>query len=117
MEQLTKLGYKKTELGWITEDWEVLELKDAVSFLDGKRRPIKSEYRFRMSGQYPYYGASGDIDYVNDFIFDDHLILLGEDGENILSRNSPLVFQVKGKIWVNNHANVLKPKDGLENLT
>jgi type I restriction enzyme S subunit len=63
-----------------------------------------------MKGIYPYYGASGIIDYVNDYIFDDDLILLGEDGENILSRNCRLVYRVSGKIWVNNHAHVLKPK-------
>lgn len=65
-----------------------------------------------MKGVYPYYGASGIIDYVNDYLFDDDLILLGEDGENILSRSLPLAFDVSGKIWVNNHAHVLKPKDG-----
>lgn len=62
-----------------------------------------------MKGQYPYYGASGIIDYVNDYIFDENIILLGEDGENILSRNLPLAFKVSGKCWVNNHAHVIKP--------
>lgn len=102
-------GYKNTEVGVIPEDWEAVELSEAVDFLDGQRRPIKSNER--KSGVYPYYGASGIIDYVNDYIFDDELILLGEDGENILSRNLPLAFKVKGKIWVNNHAHVLKPKE------
>src|SRR5690606_7791138 len=59
-----------------------------------------------------YYGASGIIDFVDDYIYNDDLILLGEDGDNILSRNSPLAFRVNGKIWVNNHAHVLKPKKG-----
>jgi type I restriction enzyme S subunit len=109
MEQLKK-GYKKTEVGVIPEDWDVKLLSEVVDFLDGKRKPIKSSER--NSGEFPYYGASGIIDYVNDYIFDDELILLGEDGENILSRNLPLAFKVKGKIWVNNHAHVLKPKVG-----
>ena len=91
------------------EGWVVCNLSEAVDFLDGQRRPIKSNDR--KSGEYPYYGASGIIDYVNNFIFDDELILLGEDGENILSRNLPLAFMVSGKIWINNHAHVLKPKE------
>ncbi len=67
-----------------------------------------------MQGPYPYYGASGIIDYVNDFLFDDELILLGEDGANIVNRSSPLAFRVSGKIWVNNHAHVIKPREGTE---
>jgi type I restriction enzyme S subunit len=90
--------------------WEMKILNEVVDFLDGKRRPIKDSDRAKMRGQFPYYGASGIIDYVNDYIFDDNLILLGEDGENIISRNSRLVFQISGKVWVNNHAHVLKPK-------
>ncbi|HEM6801167.1 TPA: restriction endonuclease subunit S [Citrobacter koseri] len=90
------------------------ELQTAVDFLDGQRRPIKSGDRAKISGPYPYYGASGIVDYVNDYIFDDNLILLGEDGENILSRNLPLAFMVSGKIWVNNHAHVMKPNDSFD---
>ena len=107
-------GYKQTEVGVIPEDWEICNLSEATDFLNGQRRPVKSADRIKVSGVYPYYGASGIIDYVNDYIFEDDLILLGEDGENILSRNLPLAFQVKGKIWVNNHAHVLKPKESFE---
>ncbi|HIC8839416.1 restriction endonuclease subunit S [Aeromonas sp. FDAARGOS 1405] len=107
----TPKGYKSSEHGQIPEDWEVCELQDAVIFLDGQRRPIKSGERAKMAGGYPYYGASGIVGYVNDYIFDEDLILLGEDGENILSRSVPLAFQVSGKIWVNNHAHVLKPQN------
>lgn len=102
-----KAGYKRTEIGVIPYDWEVKELRELVEFLDGKRKPIKDSDRLKMQGQYPYYGASGIIDYVNNYLFDEDLILLGEDGENILSRNLPLAFKVSGKIWVNNHAHVL----------
>ena len=109
-----KKGYKQTEVGVIPNDWEICQLSDAVEFLDGQRRPIKSSEREKVNGLFPYYGASGIIDYVNDYIFDDELILLGEDGENILSRNLPLAFKVKGKIWVNNHAHVLKPRRDFE---
>jgi type I restriction enzyme S subunit len=104
-------GSQLTELGEIPEDWEVCKLEDAANFLDGQRRPVKSGERAKMQGIYPYYGASGIVDYVNDFIFDGEFILLGEDGENILSRSSPLAFKAEGKIWVNNHAHVMQPKD------
>lgn len=72
---------------------------------------IKESDRAKMKGHYPYYGASGIIDYVNNYIFDEDIILLGEDGENILSRNLPLAFKVSGKCWVNNHAHVIRPDD------
>ena len=91
-------------------EWEERKLGGVVKFLDGKRKPIKESDRANMQGEYPYYGASGIIDYVNDFIFDEDIILLSEDGENIVSRNLPLVFKVAGKSWVNNHAHVLKPQ-------
>ena len=103
-------GDQQTEVGVIPEDWKVCTLGDAVDFLDGKRKPIKESNRAKMHGIYPYYGASGIVDYVNKYLFNEDLILLGEDGENILSRSVRLAFRVSGKIWVNNHAHVLKPK-------
>lgn len=111
LEQVVPVGYKQTLAGIIPEDWEVTTLEQAANFLDGLRRPVKSGERAKIKGQYPYYGASGIVDYVNDFIFDGDFILLGEDGENILSRNLPLAFKASGKIWVNNHAHVMTPKD------
>lgn len=90
------------------ENWETAPLKKCVTFLNGIRKPIKKEDRADIQGKYPYYGATGVIDYVNDYLFDDELILLGEDGENILSRVLPHVFTISGKTWVNNHAHVMK---------
>jgi type I restriction enzyme, S subunit len=107
-------GYKQTEVGVIPKDWGVVTLDDAVEFLDSKRKPIKESERSKMRGIYPYYGASGIVDYVNDYLFDEDLILLGEDGENILSRNTRLAFRVSGKIWVNNHAHVLRARDSFD---
>jgi len=109
-----KPGYKLTEVGVIPEDWEVLPLAATVDFLDGQRRPVKDNDRAKVRGDIPYYGASGIVDYVNNFIFDDTLILLGEDGENIISRNCRLAFIISGKAWVNNHAHVLKPRHGYD---
>ena len=62
----------------------------------------------KIEGNIPYYGASGVIDWINDYIFDEELILLGEDGENLNSRNSDLAFKISGKTWVNNHAHVFR---------
>ena len=67
-------------------EWKEKPLGDVVVFLDGQRKPIRESDRASIQGQYPYYGASGIIDFINDFIFDDELILLGEDGENIRLR-------------------------------
>ena len=103
------------ETGKVFEgDWEEVKLNKCVKFLNGKRKPIKQEDRANIQGKYPYYGATGIIDYVNDYIFDDEIILLGEDGENILSRVLPHVFVVKGKVWVNNHAHVLKANANMD---
>ena len=98
----------------VPNGWEMLSLSDVVEFLDRKRVPIKASERSARSGPYRYYGASGVIDYVDDYIFDDDLILLAEDGANILSRSTPLAFKVSGRIWVNNHAHVMKPKPGFD---
>ena len=82
------------------------ELGALAGNLDGKRVQItKSD---RKKGQYPYYGASGIVDYVDDYIFDENLLLISEDGANLLARVTPIAFSVSGKIWVNNHAHVLK---------
>ena len=105
-------GYKPSPLGTIPEDWEVKRLGEVCTFLDSQRIPIKDADRGKMRGKYPYYGASGIIDYVNDYIFDDDLILLGEDGANIITRSTPLAFLVSGKVWINNHAHVLKTNKG-----
>ena len=102
--------YKQTLAGIIPNDWEVTTLGEAVDFLDGLRRPVKDSDRARMRGDIPYYGASGVVDYVDNYIFDEDLILLGEDGENILSRKCRLAFTISGKTWVNNHAHVLRPR-------
>jgi len=93
-------------------EWTSCTLQDAVDFLDGQRKPLESADRAKRQGQYPYYGASGIIDYIDDFIFDEPLLLLGEDGANILNRRTPLCFIAEGKYWVNNHAHVMRPKAG-----
>ena len=83
-------------------------LKDCCEILDSKRIPITA--KDRKKGNYPYYGANGIQDYVEQYIFDDELVLLAEDGGNFGSKNKPIAYRVSGKCWVNNHAHVLKPK-------
>ena len=64
-------GYKQTESGVIPEDWEVKTFSEVFDFLDGIRKPVKDSERAKMQGSIPYYGASGVVDYVNDFLFDE----------------------------------------------
>ena len=100
-------------LGQIPRHWEVRRVKDELANLDYKRIPLSGEVRERMENpQFDYYGASGIIDKVDDYIFDEPLILLGEDGANLLARSSPLAFIARGKYWVNNHAHILRPYTG-----
>ena len=87
-------------------------LGDICEILDSKRVPITATERH--PGPYPYYGANGVQDYVADYIFDDDLVLLAEDGGNFGSKDKPIAYRVSGKCWVNNHAHVLKPKEGLD---
>lgn len=89
-------------------EWEDKRLGQVAQFLDGRRIPLKSSDRAKRRGPYPYYGASGIIDYIDDYIFDEELVLLAEDGANILTRSSRLAFLARGKYWVNNHAHVIK---------
>lgn len=86
--------------------WDMVELGGLAKNLDGKRVPITKAVR--DEGKYPYYGASGIVDYVADFIFDEDLLLISEDGANLLARVTPIAFSVSGKVWVNNHAHVLR---------
>jgi len=96
----------------IPEYWNVKPLKFNFTFLNSRRVPLSSEERAEMTKEYPYYGASGIIDHVDDFIFDEPLILVAEDGANLFSRSTPLAFIASGKYWVNNHAHILRPIEG-----
>ncbi|MGF4540910.1 restriction endonuclease subunit S [Klebsiella pneumoniae] len=85
-------------------EWKMLG--DLGENLDSKRKPITSG--LREAGSIPYYGASGIVDYVKDYIFDGDFLLISEDGANLLARNTPIAFSISGKSWVNNHAHVIK---------
>ena len=91
---------------------DMLYVEDCCEILDSMRVPITASER--EEGEYPYYGANGIQDHIADYIFDDELVLLAEDGGNFGSRERPIAYRVSGKCWVNNHAHVLKPKAGLD---
>ena len=91
---------------------DMMYVEDCCEILDSMRVPITASER--EEGEYPYYGANGIQDHVADYIFDDELVLLAEDGGNFGSKERPIAYRVSGKCWVNNHAHVLKPKDGLD---
>lgn len=95
------LSFEDDEVEWTT-------LGVLAENLDSMRKPVTSG--LRESGDIPYYGASGIVDYVKDHIFDCDLLLVSEDGANLLARNTPIAFSISGKSWVNNHAHVLKFK-------
>ena len=84
------------------------KLEEVCEILDSRRVPITAKNR--KTGIYPYYGANGLQDYVAEYIFDDELVLLAEDGGNFGSKERPIAYRVSGKCWVNNHAHVLKAK-------
>jgi len=96
----------------LKSNFELKELREIVEVLDKKRKPLKKTER--IHGDYPYYGATGIIDYINDYIFDDELVLVGEDGAK-WGVNEKSAFIAKGKYWVNNHAHVLKPDNSIVN--
>jgi len=87
-------------------DWQQRPLGEICDVLDYKRKPVTK--RDRVRGVYPYYGATGIQDYVADFLFDEPLVLIGEDGAKWGPGESS-AFAVEGKCWVNNHAHVLRP--------
>lgn len=91
---------------------EKIRLEECCVILDSMRVPITA--KDRKKGPYPYYGANGVQDYVADYIFDDELVLLAEDGGNFGSEVKPIAYKISGKCWVNNHAHVLKPKEGID---
>jgi type I restriction enzyme, S subunit len=86
--------------------WEVKPLGRVAENLDNRRVPITSSDR--KAGDVPYYGASGIVDYVEGFIFDEDLLCVSEDGANLVARTYPIAFEISGRTWVNNHAHVLK---------
>lgn len=98
--------YYRDELLTFGEDVDYKTLPEISINCDRQRKPVTKGKR--NSGSYPYYGASGIVDYVSDYIFEGDYLLISEDGANLLARSTPIAFSISGKNWVNNHAHVLK---------
>ncbi|UJR63152.1 restriction endonuclease subunit S [Dickeya zeae] len=88
------------------EEWETKTLPELAENLNYLRVPVTE--KDRTKGNTPYYGASGIVDYINNFIFDEDLLCISEDGANLVARTTPIAFSISGKTWVNNHAHVLR---------
>lgn len=96
-----------TEVPELPAGWAWTPFEGVVENFDGVRVPITSSER--SPGPFPYYGASGIIDHVSDFLLDGEFLLIAEDGANLLSRRTPIAFRANGRFWVNNHAHVVRP--------
>lgn len=94
------------------EGWRSYSLSDATVSWDSRRKPVKAAER--RAGPYPYWGASGVVDHVDDYLFDHPALLVSEDGENLRTRKTPVAFYVAGQYWVNNHAHVLTARHGFD---
>jgi restriction endonuclease S subunit len=96
------------------ETWYWAKLGDLVINHDNRRVPVKATDRAKRHGPYPYYGAFGIIDKIDEFLYDGDFLLIAEDGKNLESRQRPIALLANGKFWVNNHAHVLQQKDGMQ---
>lgn len=94
----------------MARNWSTVTLGEVIDLFDSQRVPLNSRQRQERQGKYPYYGAQGVIDHIDDYIFDGRYILVAEDGENLNSRKLPLALFATGKFWVNNHAHILRGK-------
>lgn len=94
----------------IPEGWNVTNVGNITTCLDSKRVPLSSKDRENMKGPYPYYGATSEMDSVNEYLFDGDYVLLAEDGSVMDENGFPILQRASGKVWVNNHAHVLQPK-------
>lgn len=106
-EELTT-GESELPVGWASTN-----LGQCVDILDGQRVPINSEERKKRIGNVPYYGATGQVGWIDNFLFNEELLLLGEDGAPFLDKSKPIGYLITGKSWVNNHAHVLRAIKGL----
>lgn len=100
----------------LPEDWQIVALRDLVDVLDSKRVPLSAAERKHREGSVPYYGATGQVGTIDKHIFDEPLVLLGEDGVQFFDPYKPKAYKIVGPSWVNNHAHVLRPKSGVIEL-
>lgn len=104
----TREGFYLNEDGeWIPEGWQGYTISELLHFENHRRVPLSAAQRKDRKGQFPYYGASGIFDYLDEYIFSGLHLLISEDGENLVSRKQPIAFKADGQFWVNNHAHIL----------
>lgn len=101
-------------IGEIPKEWSITKLKYISCCEDGKRVPLSSDERGKMQGDIPYWGANSIIDYVNDYLIDYEVVLLGEDGAPFFDKTKPVAFYSNGKIWTNNHIHILKSQKDMD---
>ena len=104
--------FKDSPLGRIPADWEVKKLGEIADIFDNKRIPLEAEYRATIKGNIPYCGATGIIDFINNYIFDGEYVLIAEDGGKF-GRFEETAYTMSGKFWVNNHAHITKGKENI----
>lgn len=108
-----KNGYKQTVIGILPEEWQVMTVSEFAKIENNKRIPLSSDVRASMKGEFPYCGANGIVDYINDYKYHGLHILMAEDGGNFHDyQTRPITYLMNGKFWVNNHAHVLRAKNG-----
>lgn len=107
--------FKQTEIGRVPTDWGIKSVGDVFEVLDRMRKPLNKSQRETMKGPYPYCGANGVVDYVSEWLFDEPLILMAEDGGYFDEfKTRPIAYMMDGKCWVNNHAHVLRAREGFD---
>ncbi|MCB4781993.1 MAG: restriction endonuclease subunit S [Sulfurovum sp.] len=105
-----ELNTNRTEVP--APEWEEVRLKEVVNCFDNKRIPINKQKRHKIQGNIPYYGSTSIVDYINDYIFDEDIVLVSEDGGYFYEfETRPIAFYVTGKSWVNNHVHIIKNKN------
>ena len=114
---LENQGFERsaTTASWFPDlpiHWRFMRCAHIFNNLDYRRIPLSSEQRGDLAKLFPYYGASGVIDAVDGYLFDEDTILVGEDGANLVMQSTPIAFKASGKYWVNNHAHILTPRFG-----
>lgn len=99
---------RQQSMSELPEGWADCKLQDCVAVLDSLRVPINSDERKERQGNVPYYGATGQVGWIDDYLFDEELLLIGEDGAPFFDKTKPIAYIIRGKSWVNNHAHVLR---------
>ncbi len=106
-------SFEDSPLGKVPKGWRVVPFGKVAEIFDSKRVPLSSRERANRRGPFPYFGAAGILDHIDDYLFDGTFVLLGEDGSVVKPDGRPFVQYVWGKFWVNNHAHVLAGKGGV----